>query len=1221
MTIPFPMPTPKTIKTPKTVISAQQVSDHCLGKCNITNYMISKTYRHSTCISCGRSWVDSYDINGKVIQVNKKDYSPRSYEKTPDEIFQKSPTANPIFYRSYARRDGSGNKESWRDVSKRVTEGIAEVGNFTPEEKQLVYDMQYHLKSLVSGRWLWVGNTAWVKKPENYFGAYNCSAVHLDDYKIFGLLMNLAMQGTGTGTYLGPEAIAKLPIIKNRLNVVIEGNIGQVPKQDRIEFTEFTCDESRVCCITVGDSRSGWCAAYQKLLDLAVDDSFPGVVEVFVNVSNIRPKGEPLKGFGGVANPNNIDGLFSRCAAILNGAVGRQLNSVECWLLIDEAMLEVVAGAIRRSAGIKESTIDDKLFIDAKKNLWVQSDDGSWAIDPKRDALRMSNATTLFFKKPTEKECIDSVRTQYYSGEGAIKWVGEAIKRCNQDVINTLELEHSFLKAYEQDKTREWFTRNVLGISDLELEHRSTRFNTNPCVTKDTLILTSKGPLRVDELIGTQFEAIINGDRYLSTKDGFFETGDKKVYTLKTKEGYQVNITEDHLVLLRSNQWVEASKLSKGDKIVIHNHGNNNTWDGKGNFNQGWLMGCLYGKGTIVKIKETTSIEYNLDINKKVVILNFFGLENQEKLVNKAYEMITKETKKEPISKPISPLHKNIHHILSHHLLEVCSKFGIDSDTHPYKIPEEVEKASSDFQLGFLAGLFDIKGFISNDGVLDILGLNCGIAKAIQRMCGRFGVYCEVTGPDVSKGWKVVVRDIAAFNASGIKILKTSLSDRIKNSVPGVESDFLATFESLEYHSIQQVYDCTIPDIKCFDGNGLMLHNCGEIIGKDFLCNLSEIHLTNINPEDFETQKSAFKAGALSVAALLNHKFPVERLQISRELDPIVGVSFTGLFNFFVDLFGIEWLKWWDQGRPQEWLSDNHIKVLKTFINLSESPEFKPYLESGKEYIDVFGQKLVDTTSYLFKAIESAYYTYWRNIVEAQIKDYCDRHRLKVPSRCTTVQPSGSKSLLTNSSPGWHPPFGVNYIRRMTFRADDPVAKACRDYGYSIVPSHACKDDDGTLLTDINDPRVTEWLVEIPVTVPWSDLPEIDDIDFNFSALAQFDFYIGIQKYWTAHNTSATILFTEDEIEPLGKRIHESIRDDEGYISAALLARFDETFPLMPFEPVSKEVYEQKCLEVQARRKSDDFNDLVNFYSQGLEESIPHTACSGVSCEINFKPG
>jgi len=33
----------------------------------------------------------------------------------------------------------------------------------------------------------------------------------------------------------------------------------------------------------------------------------------------------------------------------------------------------------------------------------------------------------------------------------------------------------------------------------------------------------------------------------------------------------------------------------------------------------------------------------------------------------------------------------------------------------------------------------------------------------------------------------------------------------------------------------------------------------------------------------------------VSVAALLNHKFIEERYQKSRQLDPIVGVSFTGL--------------------------------------------------------------------------------------------------------------------------------------------------------------------------------------------------------------------------------------------------------------------------------------------------------------------------------------
>ena len=38
------------------------------------------------------------------------------------------------------------------------------------------------------------------------------------------------------------------------------------------------------------------------------------------------------------------------------------------------------------------------------------------------------------------------------------------------------------------------------------------------------------------------------------------------------------------------------------------------------------------------------------------------------------------------------------------------------------------------------------------------------------------------------------------------------------------------------------------------------------------------------------------------------------------------------------------------------------------------------------------------------------------------------------------------------------------------------------------------------------------------------------------------------------------------------QRITEAIENDEGYVSAALLARFDDlqTFPRLPFEPISK---------------------------------------------------
>jgi ribonucleotide reductase class II len=68
------------------------------------------------------------------------------------------------------------------------------------------------------------------------------------------------------------------------------------------------------------------------------------------------------------------------------------------------------------------------------------------------------------------------------------------------------------------------------------------------------------------------------------------------------------------------------------------------------------------------------------------------------------------------------------------------------------------------------------------------------------------------------------------------------------------------------------------------------------------------------------------------------------------------------------------------------------------------------------------------------------------------------------------------------------------------------------DYGYTIVPSQSDKDEKGKLLDNPFDPRCTEWLVEIPTEVSWANIPGADQIDINnFSALAQFDFYMQVQ--------------------------------------------------------------------------------------------------------------
>ena len=741
-----------------------------------------------------------------------------------------APAANPVFFRTYSRRNDLGMRESWNKVCERTINGLVELGKLTPQEAELLTKMERSIKALPSGRWLWVGGTDWIKKPTNFSGGYNCTSTNLEDWKAFGLMMDLAMMGCGTGAILEAKYISKLPPIRNKLSVILQGEIGKTNLERRREETEVVQIEANQVTIYVGDSRQGWVKSYQTLLELSTDERFTDEVKVIVDLSDVRKAGETLKGFGGVANPVKLPELYTKCDSILNKAIGRQLNSVECCLLIDQAAVCIVAGNIRRSAGMRQGASDDTLFADAKANLWQQDAEGNWRIDPERDALRMANHTRVFHRKPTLSECIDAVRKQYYSGEGAIQWAGEAVARSNCDLLSTKELKIDFLKAYSQGQAKQWLQERHPNIDDNELEHRLGRFGLNPC---------------------------------------------------------------------------------------------------------------------------------------------------------------------------------------------------------------------------------------------------------------------------------------------------------------------------------------------------------GEIIGSNFFCNLAEVHLNLLDPDNYKEQEEAFTAAALSVAALLHHKFLEPRYQYSRTLDPIVGVSFTGLFDFFVHAFGVDWLRWWEQGRP-------------------ETPQ-----------------------GVIFKAKEQEYLNHWKNIVHKAVWEYCDRHGLKRPNRCTTVQPSGTKSLLTGASPGWHPPKAQRFIRRITCRKNDPVALACLDYGYPIVPSQSDKDENGNLLNDPFDPRCTEWLVEIPVAVSWADIPGADKIDISkFNALAQTDFYMQVQKSYVTHNTSATIELRENEIEILGTRIYEAIRDDEGYISAALLARFDDlqTFPRLPFEPISKEKYEQLSQEVERRRNTDDFYDALRKYDFGEMSEAGPAGCDSDKC-------
>ena len=1079
-----------------------------------------------------------------------------------------APTANPVFFRTYSRFTASG-RETWPQVCTRTLKGLVKLGKLTDAEADIIDRMQRQVKAMPSGRWLWVGGSEWLEQPQNFSGAYNCTSTNVCDWAAFALMMDLAMMGCGTGAILEPDLIGNLPVIKNQLNVAIISEIGKIPIASRQELSTVEIAGDRAT-IKVGDSRQGWVNSYKILLELSSDDRFSGEVQVSIDLSNVRPAGEPLKGFGGVANPVRLLELYKRCGDILNKAIGRQLNSVECCLLIDEAAVTIVAGNIRRSAGMRQFNSDDRLGATAKDNLWQQDENGNWRIDPERDALRMSNHTRVFHHKPTLEECVAAVQKQYYSGEGAIQWAGEAVARSNADVLTTPALKADFLKVYEQGTAKEWLQNNYPNLDKNEIEHRLSRFGLNPCgeilgtnfhcVSGDTLLITRDSLAKIEDVIGQEIE-IWNGNNW-SKVTPFQTNTNQKLYRVQFSDGTYLDATEYHRFFVKDRfdkeyKEVLTKDLMDTSRYQLHTEPFQIQYEGGSDIDSSYAytLGVAVGDGTV-------------DQENRALLGSFHGRETRPDELRKIRlhegksNLVVAGHKSPERNYDYLPAFTDVTE------LDFSAEFLKALKTSPEAL-DIIASWNRQAILHFIAGLADTDGSNTQSNGIRIYISDRNRAYRCQLLLAKCGVRCSLnlmSRKGAVTNYGVRSQDLYYLQITNCAEIPCQRLDVSKSTEPVGKG---------KWQVIRGVEELPgLHDTFCFNEPEFHKGVFGATLAGN--CNLAEIHLNQIDPNNHKEQQEAFTASALSVAALLNHKFQEPRYQYSRELDPIVGVSFTGLFDFFVHAFGSEWLQWWAEGRP------------------------------------------ATAAGIAYKQKEHEYLNTWREIVEATVWEYCDRHNIKRPNRCTTVQPSGTKSLLTGASPGWHAPKAQRFIRRITFRKDDPVALACIDYGYSVIPSQSDKDENGNLLDDAFDPRCTEWLIEIPVKVSWADIPGADTIEIaQFSALSQMDFYMGVQQHYVRHNTSATIELREHEVDALGQRIFEAIRDDEGYISAALLARFDDhqTFPRLPFEPIDKATFDEMMLGVLARRQTAEFHTALSRYDLGgaSEESGP-AGCDSDKC-------
>lgn len=248
-----------------------------------------------------------------------------------------------VVWSKYAKYDETKQRrETWEEiVTRNMNMHLAKFPNL----EQLIrtnYQLVYDKKVLPSMRSLQFGG-----KPIEVNNArmFNCSYLHIDDYRAFNETMFLLLSGTGVGYSVSRNHISKLPPV-------------------------FKPTKTRRYLIP--DNIEGWADAVKVLVK-----SYFGLSNWKPNFDyrSIRPKGERLITSGGVApGPEplkicltHIESIFERKKS------GEQLSSLECHDILCHIANAVLSGGIRRSAMIALFDHDDEDMLTCKFGKWYET--------------------------------------------------------------------------------------------------------------------------------------------------------------------------------------------------------------------------------------------------------------------------------------------------------------------------------------------------------------------------------------------------------------------------------------------------------------------------------------------------------------------------------------------------------------------------------------------------------------------------------------------------------------------------------------------------------------------------------------------------------------------------------------------------------------------------------------------------------------------------------
>ena len=197
-------------------------------------------------------------------------------------------------------------------------------------------------------------------------------------------------------------------------------------------------------------------------------------------------------------------------------------------------------------------------------------------------------------------------------------------------------------------------------------------------------------------------------------------------------------------------------------------------------------------------------------------------------------------------------------------------------------------------------------------------------------------------------------------------------------------------------------------------------------------------------------------------------------------------------------------------------------------------------------------------------------------------EDFSKDNGLPSSIRLTTVQPSGTLSLLPGVTPGIHPAYAKYYIRRVRFGSSDPLVEACRKRGYKVQWDMGLDGREDH----------TRYVVDFPC-----ESPEGSILAKDMTAVQQLEWVKKMQTEWADNAVSVTVYYRKEELPAIQEWLSKNY--DKSVKSVSFLLHTDHNFVLPPYEEITEADYRKSAAKIDAtipmvQRSFDGDLDLDN---------------------------